>query len=112
MIEEEDARRAAENAKKKAVADLNEARSDAHFNEQQTEKIRAGILSPSLSSSLLSFVYVSFDMNEDLEKEKQAKEELQASLAGLLGLTGGAAGGVRAKLSAGRKASGDAGDKH
>ena len=66
-------------------------------------------LSPLLFSS---FVYVSFDMNEDLEKEKQAKEELQASLAGLLGLTGGAAGGVRAKLSAGRKASGDAGDKH
>ena len=34
LIEEEDARRAADNAIKKTVAHLNKARSDIHFNEQ------------------------------------------------------------------------------
>ena len=54
LTEEEDARRAAENEKKKAIADLNEARSDAHFYQQQAEKIRSGILS--LSTFFFSFV--------------------------------------------------------
>jgi myosin protein heavy chain len=85
LTEEEDARRAAENEKKKAIADLNEARSDVSFYQAQADKIR-----------------------NDWEKEKKSTEELQANLASLLGLTGGAS--ARAKVSAQRKG-GDSGDK-
>jgi hypothetical protein len=43
MTQEEDARRAAENEKKKAVTDLNEARLDVTFYQQQAEKYKSGI---------------------------------------------------------------------
>jgi myosin heavy subunit len=82
LTEEEDARRAAENEKKKAIADLNEARSDVNFYQQQAEKIRS-----------------------DVEKEKKSNEDLQANLASLLGLTNVST--ARSKAAARGKDSGD-----